>query len=339
MCKYSFNPDDNNSGWIHPLKRYFASHMTYLLPPMKLFWVIKKFSPDIVHIEEDPHALISLEIRILLFFIKKKIAVSFFIWDNINRKPSFPLSILKKILTHISLPNAKGVICGNNKGLEILKNEKFYTGVTRLIPQFGINLEKYNLSSSKKIIELTDLNPEDVLIGYVGRLVPEKGIYTLLESLIIIKDIPWKAIFIGNGPLSTEILAFKNNFEENRVFVMDACSHDEVPDVLATLDVFVLPSITTSIWVEQFGLTLAQAMASKVACIGSNSGAIPDVINHAGLIFNESDQEDLARCLKKIILNKSLRNQLEEQGYVNIENNYSENAIAQKHAEFFKSLM
>ena len=50
-----------------------------------------------------------------------------------------------------------------------------------------------------------------------------------------------------------------------------------------------LPSLTRPNWKEQFGRVLIEAMASGVPVIGSDSGAIPDVIGQAGLIFPEGD--------------------------------------------------
>jgi glycosyltransferase involved in cell wall biosynthesis len=59
------------------------------------------------------------------------------------------------------------------------------------------------------------------------------------------------------------------------------------------LDVLVLPSRRVGMWAEQFGRVLVEAMAARKIVIGSNSGAIPEVIGDAGFVFEENNSRDL----------------------------------------------
>jgi len=59
--------------------------------------------------------------------------------------------------------------------------------------------------------------------------------------------------------------------------------------------------------VEQFGLTLAQAMMAGVAVIGSSSGAIPNVLGPGGIIFKEGNIDSLKSALKTLIESKDER--------------------------------
>jgi glycosyltransferase involved in cell wall biosynthesis len=56
-------------------------------------------------------------------------------------------------------------------------------------------------------------------------------------------------------------------------------------DIMKDFHVFVLPSHTTPVWKEQFGVVLIEAMFSHAAVVGSSSGAIPEVVGDAGVIF------------------------------------------------------
>jgi glycosyltransferase involved in cell wall biosynthesis len=66
--------------------------------------------------------------------------------------------------------------------------------------------------------------------------------------------------------------------------------------------VIVLPSRTLhGKWKEQFGHVLIEAMAMGIPVIGSNSGAIPEVIGRSDLIFPENDSEELSLILGRLI--------------------------------------
>ena len=95
-----------------------------------------------------------------------------------------------------------------------------------------------------------------------------------------------------------------------RLLCLEAVPHQAVADYLKRLDVFVLPSYSTPLWKEQFGLTLAQAMMAGAACVGSSSGAIPEVIGTAGLVVPERNVDSLAQALEILLLSESIRESL-----------------------------
>ncbi len=96
------------------------------------------------------------------------------------------------------------------------------------------------------------------------------------------------------------------------------------------LDVLVLPSRTTSVWKEQFGRVLTEAMACKVPVVGSSSGAIPEVIGDAGLVYPEGDIRELAECLRLLMQSRELRGRLSERGYKRVKSLYTQDVIAEK---------
>ena len=76
-------------------------------------------------------------------------------------------------------------------------------------------------------------------------------------------------------------------------------------------------------WREQFGHVLIEAMACGVPVIGSTGGQIPNVIDDAGLIFEQKNIENLTNCLKKLMKNQDLRKGLGQKGYERFKKNYS----------------
>jgi glycosyltransferase involved in cell wall biosynthesis len=113
----------------------------------------------------------------------------------------------------------------------------------------------------------------------------------------------------------------------------------QVAQRMRQLNVVVLPSRTTTVWKEQFGRVLTDAMACQVPVIGSDSGAIPEVIGDAGLIFPEGDVTALANCLRQLYESPELARKLAERGYARVMQLYTQERIAEQTADFYRQMM
>ena len=314
------------------------THMSYVLHPGLLSDIMRRFKPDHIHIEEDPHSLIGVESVSLAQLACPKATVSFFIWDNLAREPRFPLNLIKKTLTYYSFAHTDLVICGNLEAEHLLKSVKAYPGRTSVLPQIGVDPEDYDGSYPKTLAENLGKTPDAPLIGFIGRLVPEKGVLLLLEALLHLQMLPWKLLIVGSGTLREEIHTLWKSKLGERLILVDSVPHAQVSQYLRCLDIFVLPSYSTPVWKEQFGLTLAQAMMAGVACIGSSSGAIPEVIGMAGLVFKEKNVEDLENALKQMLTSEILRCELGQSARTFALKHYTNTSIAKAYLNVFGNL-
>ena len=309
------------------------THMTYLFNPVRLANAIRLFGPTHIHIEEDPHSFIGVEAALVARVAAPDSTVSYFIWDNLARTPRFPINLAKRYFTRFSLARAKMVVCGNAEAARLLIQVKKYLGRTVVLPQLGIDPTLYVPK-----IEAAQTNHDIPRIGYIGRLVPEKGLEIFLEALLRLKHLRWELRVVGDGPMREEIQKrWRCEFGERLLFDR-AVEHEEVPGELARLDIFVLPSYRTDFWVEQFGLTLAQAMMAGVACIGTRSGAIPEVIGEGGLVVPERDSQALANALEKLICQPEMRKQLGDTARAIALENYSHSSLARKYLDVFQGI-
>jgi glycosyltransferase involved in cell wall biosynthesis len=319
--------------------RLNQSHMTRFLHPMRLSKLLKTFNPDHIHIEEDPHSFSGVETVFLARRICPRATLSFFVWDNLAREPYFPLNIIKKVLTRYSLNRCSMVICGNTEGQDLLKKVKGYHGPSQVLPQVGLDPDEYTEPLPAGLPAELGKTDDTPLVGFLGRMVPEKGVLLLLEALFRLRALPWKLLLVGNGPLRNEILTRWQNAFGERLIAREAIPHRVVSQYLRCLDIFVLPSYGIPKWKEQFGLTLAQAMMAGVACIGSSSGAIPEVMGPGGLVFKENDVDSLTEVLKKMLESKDLRKELGEKGQTFALQRYTNTAVATLYLEAFKNIM
>jgi len=322
---------------IVPLRAWFGrSHMSYLLDPLELATQLRQFAPEHIHIEEDPHSLVGLETVVLARLFCHETPISFFVWDNLWRTPRFPLSLLKPTLTRLCLSRTSLVVCGNTEGRDLLR-KKGYLGPSVVLPQVGLDPEDYVAEPPAELYKHLHGGEGRVLIGYAGRLVAEKGIVLLLEALSQIVDLPWRLVLIGSGPLRDVIRQWQSRFGE-RLICLDAVDHQCVPVYLKCLDVFVLPSYKTPGWKEQFGLTMAQAMMAGVACLGSSSGAIPEVLGSGGCIFEEGSVEGLRSALTELIRSGEVRGRAAQRARTLALQRYTNRTIAEGYLTAFSTL-
>ena len=65
---------------------------------------------------------------------------------------------------------------------------------------------------------------------------------------------------------------------EDRVLLAGGVPHTDIHRLHSAADIFVLPSIPTHLWQEQFGIVLIESMACGVPVVAARSGSIPEVI-------------------------------------------------------------
>ena len=150
----------------------------------------------------------------------------------------------------------------------------------------------------------------EVVIGYVGRIVEQKGLQTLIEALARLPQSNWKLVVIGTGPFEPTFdeLVSRHRLTE-RVTRLGYVAHDVTPQYLGAMDILVLPSETRPNWKEQFGRVLIEAMACGTCVLGSDSGEIPTLINASGggRVFPEANPEALADVLQQLIADRNQR--------------------------------
>lgn len=137
--------------------------------------------------------------------------------------------------------------------------------------------------------------PDNPHVVFVGQLIPEKGIRTLLKAMAILKQrlvsAPVVLQVAGLGPLDGELRTYAAENGLERVEFLG-----QVADVRAlyqVANVVVVPSE----WAEAFGFVAAEAMACGAAVIVSDAGGLPEVVGDAGLVFRSGDPDDLAEKL------------------------------------------
>ncbi|MGB6602521.1 MAG: glycosyltransferase [Candidatus Cybelea sp.] len=118
----------------------------------------------------------------------------------------------------------------------------------------------------------------DQLLLFVGRLAKEKNVELLLRALALAGDDSLKLVIAGDGPLRQDL---ERQAREARVgastHFLGAVGQDDLPNLYASSDAFVMPSMT-----ETQGLVLAEALAAGACVIASDAPQNRDVLGDAG---------------------------------------------------------
>lgn len=284
---------------------------------------------DILHVEQGTTAAVYFQTLRERNRSSPKTKSCFFTWINWEAPLRWPFSAFER---H-ALRHSDGAICGNTEAADILGRHGFH-GKTTVLPQLGVDTEFYSPGSAAELRDRLGL--EGLVIGFMGRLVEEKGVRLLLEAASKL-DTAVSVLLVGSGPLESEVTRFRGD-SRIRVVHIPAVPHDAVRDHLRAMDILVLPSYAIPTWKEQFGHVLIEAMACEVPVIGSSSAAIPDVIGSAGLLFEDRSSTDLAAKLKTLVESPTERTRLGKLGRQRVLERFTHEHVARQTVEFWKAL-
>jgi len=287
---------------------------------------LRRFHPDIVHVEEEPDSLAALQVALARRRWARRTRLVYHTWQNVRRE----LGPGARALLALTLRSADAILCASREAERVWRSLGF-TGLTRTILPQGVDVSSFAPPPAPP-------PPGRFSVGYVGRLAAEKGCATLLDAVAALEP-PAELTLVGDGPerRALEVRAGALGLA-GRVRFTGTLPHESLPGVFAGFDVVVLPSRTTAVWKEQFGRVLAEAMACAVSVVGSDSGAIPDVIGDAGLVFPEGDAAALAQRLRTLRESPALRRQLGRRGRERAVAEFSEATLARQTAAFYREL-
>lgn len=336
-------PVDEGNFRVVPLSNFSENNQGLLTFGLDLVKLIQTFKPNILQTEQGAKAFSHAELITLNKQLNLKAKNVFFTWWNLPYEVKFPISVLERF----NLNNSHGIISGNQDGADVLRDHG-YEGPIKIMPQLGVDEQLFAPQEQPELRLSLGIKPDEFVVGFVGRFVEEKGLFTLFKALKGIKEYPWKWVLLGRGDLKQDLLNKASEFGlRDRLIVVESVPHDRVYRYINLMDVLVLPSETTykfktltaAGWKEQFGHVLIEAMSCKVPVIGSDSGEIPHVIEQAGWVFPEGNVEALRNSLRQMMENQDLRQDLAQKGYERVMLYYTNTALAKEQLSFYEQLL
>jgi glycosyltransferase involved in cell wall biosynthesis len=285
---------------------------------------LRAFQPDIVHIDEEPYNWATW--HALWHTRRYGSRALFFSWQNIARRYPWPVRwgeqwVLKRV---------DYAIMGTQSAADVWRS-KGYTGPLSVIPQFGVDPDLFSPAPRPRAVGT-------LKVGFVGRLVEEKGGADLLAALAQLEGL-WHLDIIGHGPDKDALVDQARRLRIANRVTFGTLPSTRMPGFYRGIDVLVVPSLTRPTWKEQFGRVLVEAMACGVPVIGSSSGAIPEVVGNAGLIFPEGDHAALADCLRQLAASPDRRRDLAQRGRQRVLARYTQALVAAQTAAVYLDML
>jgi glycosyltransferase involved in cell wall biosynthesis len=200
---------------------------------------------------------------------------------------------------------------------------------------WGVSTEIFRPMDSTALSERLGLDGKRVA-GFVGRLAPEKGLNVFLSAL---RKLPPNVhgLIIGDGPLRAEVGLLCGSPEwAGRLHLCPPMPQELLAQHMNCMDALAAPSLTTPHWKEQYGRVIAEAMACGVPVIGSDCGAIPEVIGPAGIVVREGDADAWAQAMDRLLASDSERARLREEGLRRARQELSAAAMAARMLAFYQ---
>jgi glycosyltransferase involved in cell wall biosynthesis len=253
----------------------------------------------------------------------------------ISRRVDFPLK--KNMFSRRKYTKNVDAIIAVSEGVkEVLEKGGIEPQRIHVIPD-GIDFAPYEDKSSKDYLrhELS-FAPDDYLIGIVAHLADHKGHKYLIQASKFLKEQApkIKIIIVGEGPLKLELSEQAKNIQvEDMVFFMGF--RDDVPQILNSLDMFVLSS-----YLEGMGSSLMDAMACRLPIVATKVGGIPEVVKHnkTGLLVSPRSPKSLASAILKLYQDKELADRLGQNGYEEVHRKFSAESMALKSIDLYEEL-
>lgn len=289
------------------------------------------FRPHIVHCEHEQESLMALEVALAQQLQAPRSRLILYSWQNLLRARSAPV----RLVAWWTRRAADHLLCASAEAVAVLRRQGYRQGAS-IMPLTGVDMAAFAPRPADALRSALGL--AGFVAGYVGRLVPEKGVELLLHAAAG-NPAPVSLLIVGDGPErpALEALAGRLGIAPRCRFA-GSVGYDRMSEVLNALDLLVLPSRTTPQWKEQFGRVLVEAMACEKPVLGAASGAIPEVIGDAGFTFGEGDAVQLGQLLSLLATQPALCAELGRRGRRRAGMEYATEALAARIAGIWQAL-
>lgn len=183
----------------------------------------------------------------------------------------------------------------------------------------GIDLAPFQTATGGALRAELGIAPDTPLIGFVGRLLTWKRPDDFIAAMAIVAEQAPRARFLVAGDSLTDeaelpsALAYRASLHAlvERLGLAGRLTflghRDDIPEIMAALDVFVLPTLA-----EPFGLVVVEAMAANAAVVATNAGGVPEIVRdgETGLLAPPGQPPALAAAVLRLLTRPAERRAL-----------------------------
>jgi glycosyltransferase involved in cell wall biosynthesis len=317
------------------------------------YWQLRKalahFKPDVVHV-----SMLMWQLSPLILPLLRKIPS---VYHIVYYKPICPIGT--KLLPNGERCNVRaGAVCYQNKCVTLQSWvplmaqralwQKWYKGFSaivangsvlqkRLVDE-GIQVDRVIYGGVPSRPPRPPLNNPPV-VGFVGRLVPEKGADILIKAFArVLQEVPnVKLLIVGDGPQKERLSQIIHDLGlAASVEMLGHLPRAEMEARLSAAWVQVIPSL----WDEPFGLVTIDAMMRGTAVIASAAGELANTVRHGetGLLVRPGDVDELAQALITLLKDREQAERMGEAGRDVALTHYSEDTFVNSFLDVYSAI-
>jgi glycosyltransferase involved in cell wall biosynthesis len=227
-------------------------------------------------------------------------------------------------------------ICGSKANRDTGK--ELFRNFDAIVINNSIDPVKFNPYGQYKDIRYElGIGKEEIVVVSVARFTLQKQPLKLIRAFAeVCKKVQGvRLLMVGEGEQREKAVALIDRLGLKDHVILQPFRQD-VPDVLAASDIFVLPSL----W-EAFPIALLEAMSMGKAVIGTAVDGTPEIIEDGvnGLLIGTEDiEKSLEEAIGKLCTDRGLREKLQQNAIKSIYKKYNVETLAQKNEEVYQQL-
>lgn len=184
-----------------------------------------------------------------------------------------------------------------------------------------------------------NISPEEKVIFFLGRLVPEKGIWFLINAMPqILAEIPQAYLYIGGrGPMLPDLKRLTNRLGLNEKVVFTGfIYHEERNYIYDRAKVAVFPSLY-----EPFGIVALEAMATGTPVIVGDVGGLSEIVANevTGIKVHPANETELAQAIIRVLRDDKLADALRTNAGNVVADVYNWNVIAESTIRVYSEVL
>lgn len=307
-----------------------------------IFRALRTFCPDIVHIHTPPRFFAECTAFYFRFLSSDRIpmVVTYHLHNlSLDKLAKIIWQLHNRTAQRFVFNSAQKVILCNSQDINVMTSQ---FGVPReklvVIPP-GVNCGKFdprkvedNLLRLKGIVD-------DHIILYSGRITTAKGLNFLLQAVpkIVSRFENLKVVICGSGNYRHDLISLAKELNvSSHVVFMDPVPANSFPSLLASCDVFVLPSLT-----ESWGMSVAEALSIEKPVVATKVSGVTEIVHNkeTGLVVEPRDASALANAIIQLLTDRSFATRLAKEGRKFVKSNFDWPLLTSKFIDLYKEIV
>lgn len=306
-----------------------------------LFRTIRRLQPDVIHVLSEPWGLLAVQSTLAQRLVSRRSRLSVHGADNVYHHGRRTERFVRRWILKWVFGSLHGFASWNREGVDVARD----SGLTRRVPTVVVpavvpDPDRFSAlpNEGEETRKRFGVSDAQVIVGFIGRFSPEKGILELIEAIGLLGSAaPFLCVW-GDGELRPEIeRAISDAGIRGRL--MGPLAPSDVAAALRSCDIVAIPSRNLSHLKEQFSRLAVEAMLTATPIVGFSTGELSNVVGSGGVLVRDGDVAALADAISGLSGDRRARERMGLAGRESVLERFHPQALAARLVAFWQSLV